>query len=638
MNKRIFLKITIVIIAYTCLFFIYNRKVLAADFTADYNISYNLATNGLATVDYNVKLTNLTSNSIATTYTLATGHNDITNVRSFNSITQLPTTVTNDNGTSDIVTTIYDNPGKGNLTQWTIEYQTRQVASHLGNLWNIVIPGILKKDIINNVAVTLVVPTSFGAPNYLSVANTKGTTSNGFSTYNFTDSNAVQNGILVSFGDYQIYNFAYSYQLNNTSYTDNESFNITVPPDTNTQSIYFTKITPTPTSVKKDQDDNYIVTYIVPPRTNEVSVIDGYSKVYSNPNLLQTPLAKPVNLSIADLKLYTDKQSYWQVNDSKIQQLVSKLTMGKTSVNDKEFAIFNYVATTLHYNKDQVYVSNRSRMGAVDALANPNNVICQEYADLFVTLSRAAGIPSRMVAGYAEPAITTIQQLPPNVLHAWAQYYDPSFGWVDVDPTWQSTSGGLDYFGDVGSSHFTLAIYGANSTNPPLVLAFTSNQDTSKSIVIKSQGTAITESDSVKIYNTSENVTSGFPNNLNVTVQNTGNRVVYVSNMTVKGSNDVKIGKINFNSKQPILPGEKYNTTVGIQDSNFMYSGTKDIIVNAKISTISNNLIQTQQLFILFSPFILLQYIPWIVTILIFVLSLGLVKLIISLYHRTAKK
>jgi len=59
-------------------------------------------------------------------------------------------------------------------------------------------------------------------------------------------------------------------------------------------------------------------------------------------------------------------------------------------------------------------------------LDNTTNAVCLEYTDLFVTLARAAGIPSRSIEGFAYTKNSRLRPLSlvDDVLHAWVQYYD----------------------------------------------------------------------------------------------------------------------------------------------------------------------------------------------------------------------
>ena len=77
------------------------------------------------------------------------------------------------------------------------------------------------------------------------------------------------------------------------------------------------------------------------------------------------------------------------------------------------------------------YVVQRETVGALGALANPQQADCTEFAALFVALSRAAGIPARPVFGYLhDPSRETY-----DISHLWAEFWQEGRGWVSVDPT-----------------------------------------------------------------------------------------------------------------------------------------------------------------------------------------------------------
>jgi hypothetical protein len=54
-----------------------------------------------------------------------------------------------------------------------------------------------------------------------------------------------------------------------------------------------------------------------------------------------------------------------------------------------------------------------------------------------------------------------------DVLHSWPEYWDEKKQlWVPVDPTWEKTTGGIDYFNKTDLNHFTFAIHGESSVEP----------------------------------------------------------------------------------------------------------------------------------------------------------------------------
>lgn len=75
-----------------------------------------------------------------------------------------------------------------------------------------------------------------------------------------------------------------------------------------------------------------------------------------------------------------------------------------------------------------------------DFLFETLNGFCIHYAGAMTFVLRAAGIPSRVVAGYQGGEINpsgnylSVRQLD---AHAWIEYWDAENGWVSVDPTFQ---------------------------------------------------------------------------------------------------------------------------------------------------------------------------------------------------------
>ncbi len=63
---------------------------------------------------------------------------------------------------------------------------------------------------------------------------------------------------------------------------------------------------------------------------------------------------------------------------------------------------------------------------------------CEHFAQAFVVLMRAAGIPARIVTGYqggSENPIDGMWVVRQRDAHAWAEYWVPGAGWIRADPT-----------------------------------------------------------------------------------------------------------------------------------------------------------------------------------------------------------
>ena len=92
-----------------------------------------------------------------------------------------------------------------------------------------------------------------------------------------------------------------------------------------------------------------------------------------------------------------------------------------------------------------------------------------EFTDLFIAIARAAGIPAREINGFAYTENPEIQPLSlvADVLHSWPEYWDGErSSWIPVDPTWGSTTGGVNFFDKLDLRHFTFVIHGNNSSLP----------------------------------------------------------------------------------------------------------------------------------------------------------------------------
>lgn len=210
---------------------------------------------------------------------------------------------------------------------------------------------------------------------------------------------------------------------------------------------------PKPTDVKIDADGNWIAVYTLSARQRVDVTVVGTVQIFAS----YRPFPKPSDVTLSsNLK----ETQYWQVNDPKIKALAAELKTPK--------AIYDYVSQTLKYDFARV-TPNVQRFGAVKALENPTQAICMEFTDLFIAIARAAGTPAREINGYAYTENPQLQPLSlvADVLHAWPEYYDKAKGaWIPIDPTWGSTTGGVDYFSKLDLRHFAFVIHGNDSVKP----------------------------------------------------------------------------------------------------------------------------------------------------------------------------
>lgn len=149
-----------------------------------------------------------------------------------------------------------------------------------------------------------------------------------------------------------------------------------------------------------------------------------------------------------------------QKSESDVPEIKKKaLEIAKTgTVVERAKSIYDFVNLHIDYDTNPKYANK----GALSGLLTGRGV-CDEYAFLFTALCRAAGIPSRVVAGYwieneLKEGIWT--DVSPE-RHAWSEFYVPDIGWIPVEPTFMYTYNGERkpneyYFANIksGDRHF----------------------------------------------------------------------------------------------------------------------------------------------------------------------------------------
>ena len=129
----------------------------------------------------------------------------------------------------------------------------------------------------------------------------------------------------------------------------------------------------------------------------------------------------------ADFKLYLTPTSLGPIN-RQVQDLADKITQGKTGVKAKARAIYDWIVDNMYRDPKTIGCG----VGDVISLLSSLGGKCTDIHSVFVTLSRAAGVPAREIFGIRQGKapvvdITTWQ-------HCWAEFYLPGYGWVPVDP------------------------------------------------------------------------------------------------------------------------------------------------------------------------------------------------------------
>ncbi len=440
---------------FSFIFLVIGAPVKAeGEFSVDSNVIYNIQDNGRAIVTHNVTLENNFSDFYATSYTLGLENIDATNIKAMSdSNVVFPVDVQKNGNITNIKVTFSDTSvGRGVQRHFSISYENTSFAVRTGEIWEVSIPKLGDDSNFRNYRLTLKIPKSFGLEAYISPSPlSKEQNETGY-LYIFSKESLMKTGVSAGFGQFQIFSFNLAYHLENPL-SKSSTTQIALPPDTAFQKVYIQKIEPKPTNVIIDQDGNWMALFDLSPRERVDVTVTGAVQIFASYRSFTKPSNQELNDDLAETE-------YWQVNDPKIQELARQLKTPK--------AIYDYVSKTLNYSVERVQ-PNVQRMGAVEALKNPSQAICMEFTDLFIAIARAAGIPAREINGYAYTENPDLQPLGlvADVLHSWPEYYDKDKGvWIPIDPTWGSTTGGVDFFNKLDLRHFAFVIHGKSPREP----------------------------------------------------------------------------------------------------------------------------------------------------------------------------
>ncbi len=445
------------------------------DFAVELHTTVTIQTDSQARIKHAFKITNQTPTTYISQYGLKISSSQLANISVISSGQVIePETVTipaknkTGPGETSIGLTFPDKVvGEGKTRQFSISYTHPDAAVINGSILEVTLPPHARPQDYQKYTVDLITPTQFGGPVRTTPTN---------HTFTVTGQNVITSfnqgadtGIFALFGQEQLFNLDLDYHLTNTSNNPGIT-QVALPPDTTYQRLFYQQLEPQPEKIENDLDGNWIATYQVPAGQSIIVNLQAVAKLSLEP-FTEVPTTTPTEeLLVA--------REFWPVNHSQIQQLAQE----QSTAED----INQYVVDTLSYNTQRA-LNQPERLGTLTSLAQPDQAVCQEYTDAFITIARAAEIPARRVTGYAQTQNSELRPLSlvEDILHAWPEYYNSETGrWTPIDPTWQDTTGGVDYFHQLDLNHLVFAINGRQSSTPHPAGSYKSLDEPEKTVKV----------------------------------------------------------------------------------------------------------------------------------------------------------
>ena len=134
--------------------------------------------------------------------------------------------------------------------------------------------------------------------------------------------------------------------------------------------------------------------------------------------------------------------------------LAAKVTQGKSQPLEKARAIYDYVFTTMRYDKTGTGWGRGDVLYACDAKKGN----CTDFHSLFIAMARSQGIPARFEIGFPLPADKQSGEI--AGYHCWSDFYVDGKGWipVDISEAWKHQEKRDYFFGshDVNRVQFSM--------------------------------------------------------------------------------------------------------------------------------------------------------------------------------------
>jgi len=503
--------------------FVFSSFSYASDFITDYDVHYypTLEKQNLTThVSFKIKITNLKPDIYIKTFSLLFPKTfQIGNIKVSDDNGVVNTIVTQSDS-NQIIKMEFSDPAMGlNITNSLyLEFLQTDLFKVNGNTWEVIIPTIENRD-KGDYIVTVHMPMTQSKK--ISISKPKPDLISGD---RIIWNNPKNKTIYAVFGAYQIYSTKLRYHLNNPHFTRVYT-DIAFPPETLYQKLYINSIFPKPDKVFRDDDGNYMGRYFLNAKESKDIIFDSNIQIHVQP---RADVMKEISKSFISQKKYLltpDKN--WTISDFSPYKKYNSIE-----------SIYSFITSKLRYNYGRLS-SKISRLGANEALRYPDQAVCTEFSDVFISLAKENGLYARELQGFGFSNNAELRPLSTksDVLHSWPEYFDEKQQiWIPLDPTWESTSG-IDYFSSLDLNHIVFAIHGKKSDYPYPAGSYKLD-DSTIDIQINPTDITLKESNSLSITQLQQSIPLNSQNSfqIKIEIENTGNSYVWNYPLTLSSN------------------------------------------------------------------------------------------------------
>jgi hypothetical protein len=159
-----------------------------------------------------------------------------------------------------------------------------------------------------------------------------------------------------------------------------------------------------------------------------------------------------------DLEKYTGEDIFMDTDSQILIDAVKKTVDNETDPVIMSHKLYDFVAKNIYYDFPRAADRHYEFMSASEILKKGKGV-CADYAILYVTLLRIAGIPARVIGGIPVTLILPEKNRELDVGHAWVEIKLPGYGWIPIDITQEKGFMKPDFYMNLATEKGTSFLY-----------------------------------------------------------------------------------------------------------------------------------------------------------------------------------